>query len=230
MNKYRVTIVSAYHGNQEMTTKFMDNLKTKIGPNDRIILVSAGNETKIHWNYELPHKHIWIDENVSFSNSMNTGLAEAIQEEQEYICILGNDGFPEDANWLDKLIHTQKTYQASIVCPEPSLPDISVYERLKIGPIGEGVSEYRMFPAICWLMTEQTFLETGFFDERFKIGCYEDDDYVLRLRQAGGHIAVDHKVKLIHLLSQTFSKIPNSQQEYSNNRVRLEKKWEEIIK
>lgn len=225
MSKYRVTIVSAYVGNQEMTKQFMDNMLDKIGPEDRIILVSAGNEDKIAWRYEAPHIHLWLDKNESFSNSMNAGIKLALQEEQEYICVLGNDGFPIHSNWIEQLIETQITENVAILCPEPSRPHISAYDHLKIETVN-GISFYEMFPAICWFMPEHVVRTVGLFDEQFKLGCYEDNDYALRVRRWGGKIAVDHKVKLDHLLSQTFGKVDRPDLVMAENGRLFNKKWE----
>lgn len=224
MSKYRVTIVSAYVGNQEMTKAFMDNLVNKISSEDRIILVSAGNEEKIHWFYQAPHVHLWLDKNESFSNSMNAGIKLALQEEQDYIMVLGNDGFPVEKDWLDKLIETQLKEGLAITCPEPSRPPIDSYNHLKLRS-KDNITWYQMFPAICWLLTDHVVRTVGLFDEQFKLGCYEDNDYCMRVRLYGGPIAVDHNVKLDHLLSQTFGKVERPDLVMATNGELYYNKW-----
>jgi GT2 family glycosyltransferase len=46
-----------------------------------------------------------------------------------------------------------------------------------------------------------------YFDERFIIGCYEDNDYCKRVEDLGGKVYVNKEVKIRHLLSQTISKL-----------------------
>lgn len=225
--KYRVTIVSAYYGNRDMTQKFMDTLKDNISEQDRVILVSAGNEPntgEIVWNYPAHWDYLVLHKNIGFANSMNTGITKALEGEQDYICILGNDGFPTSKDWLDKLIETQVTEGTTITCPEPSRPSIDSYNHLKL-KARNNLTFYQMFPAICWLIPESAIRTVGLFDERFKLGCYEDNDYCMRVRRWGGTIVVDHKVKLDHLLSQTFGKLDRPDLIMAENGRLYNEKW-----
>lgn len=61
------------------------------------------------------------------------------------------------------------------------------------------------------------------FDEQFEVGCYEDDDYCKRVTNAGGHIVVDTRVKLKHLLSQTFGLFDQSKYMVENGKRFKEK-------
>jgi len=164
-------------------------------------------------------------ENKSFSNSMNTGLrwAKKLGGYDHYI-VIGNDGFPQTDGWVDTLIDCQMRWGASIVAPEPDNPHISVYDRHKIKKWDETTIEYRMFPAICWLIPAETLDIVGFFDESFGIGCYEDDDYVRRVKLYEGIVVVDHRVKLQHLLSQTFGQF-DTNKVMQENHQKFINKW-----
>lgn len=192
----RCSIITAYYKNEELTKDFLDNLVGKVGEEDEVIVVNAGSTPIEH---PLISRRIDLPENKSFSNSMNAGLKAA---KGDYLCVIGNDGFPTSENWLEELINALESTNATIVVPTPTKPDVSSYNRLQIGSIGI-YPEYKMFPAICYVMRRNILEEIGLFDERFEPGCYEDDDYCMRVKQKGGRIIRHPNIYIRHLLSQT---------------------------
>lgn len=224
---FRVTIVSAYHGNRDMTQKFMDRLNETITDKDRVILVSSGNEPntgEIVWSYPKHWDYIFTPVNIGFSHAMNLGIKKALETDTEYIMILGNDGFPLTQDWLDHLMDSSKEHKAMITCPEPTRPNIAVYNRLIFNRLSQRVTSYIMFPAICWLIRKADVELIGLFDEIFGVGTYEDDDYCKRVRDVGGLIIVDHSVKLDHKLSQTSGKF-DLNTIMAENQAKFEAKW-----
>lgn len=194
----RLTIISAYYKNIDMTKDFVDCIAKHKRPNYKFVLVNAGNKEKI----EHPCIDVMVDleQNQSFSNSMNTGLRYV---DSEYICILGNDTFPQTTGFFDLLIQKQQEIQSMIVCPENDNPTSEAYRHLKSHTDSDGNVYYKMFPAICWLMPASVLQEVGYFDERFKVGTYEDNDYCDRVRECGGTIVLDKRAMVHHKLSQT---------------------------
>ena len=55
------------------------------------------------------------------------------------------------------------------------------------------------------MLKREAFESVGLMDERFGIGCYEDFDYSLRLRQAGWKLKVAKDVFVRHQLHASFS-------------------------
>jgi len=191
----RVSIITAYYKNEAMTEDWLDNIKDKVGNDDEIIVVNAGSSPIGIHKYELPIVRQDLVKNESFSNSMNAGLKLA---EGDYVCIIGNDTFPVEKDWLDRLIAKQQETGAAIVAPVPDNPPLETYDRLKLQD-----GSYFMFPAICWLMPKSTIKNVGLFDEKYKVGTYEDNDFCDRVRNLGGKIIVDDRTHVHHLLSQT---------------------------
>lgn len=225
MTKYRLTVVSAYHGNQEMTQEFMTRLSEQLTDQDRVILVSSGNQAnvgEIVWQYPGHWEYVTLFENKGFSAAMNAGLEKV--EDTEYVCILGNDGFFHDPKWVDKLIKTQQETLAWIVAPQPTRPNITAYEHNKLNEVAPNVYRYSFFPAICWVMPYEVFQDIGFFDEQFGLGTYEDNDYIMRMNQLGGAIVCDYNVILEHRLSQTMGKFDVGSI-MSQNLEKYRKKW-----
>ncbi|MEA3366167.1 MAG: hypothetical protein U9Q79_11065, partial [Candidatus Hydrogenedentes bacterium] len=56
----------------------------------------------------------------------------------------------------------------------------------------------------CLLIREQTVQKVGRFDESFGIGNFEDDDYCLRMRQAGYRLRIAQDAFVFHYGSRTF--------------------------
>jgi GT2 family glycosyltransferase len=213
-----VTARTNHPGQDDLTLRFIDNIRDKLSSKDELIIVSAGEEI----DYD---EFITINllKNESFSNSMNAGIKAALQLRPEYVIVMGNDGFPTDANWIDNLIKAQKETDAAVVCPQPSRPVLSTYDGTKIGEL-KGYPLDRMFPAICWLLPIDTLRKTGYFDERFIGGTYEDNDYLTRVQLWGGTTIVNPEVFLIHELSQTVQHM-NVPKLMNENRERFFKKW-----
>lgn len=217
----RVSIVTAYYKNEAMTKDWLENIRDKVDPDDEVIVVNAGSDLIDVSVYGHNFIRVDLPMNRSFSNSMNAGLKEA---RGDYFCIIGNDGFPVDHNWLDKLIEAQARTGADIVSPEPTNPKLNTYNS-KIIKRTKEYWYYSMFPAICWFMPRYVVDSIGYFDEQFLIGCYEDDDYCRRVRNKGGDIIVVPGVMVRHLLSQTVGQHFNLGQIMSQNRKRYEDKW-----
>lgn len=189
-----ISIVSAYYKKEDMTKDFLDNL-AKVTPECEMILTNAGS-TPIEHSFIT--KRIDLEQNKSFANSMNAGLKEATGD---YICIVGNDVFPSEG-WLGNLVNLADKTGAWITAPLNDQTNLTQYANMRQF---DGHFECDMFPAVCWLISRECLDKVGLFDERFELGCYEDNDYARRVRQQGGKIVVDKLTTVIHLMSQTIS-------------------------
>lgn len=208
-----ISIVSAYYKNEQMTKDFLDNLMGKLPTDTEVILVNAGSQPITHL---LINKLINLKENKSFSNSMNNGIRHA---KGDYICVIGNDVFPDDPEWLDKLLVLAEKTKAFITSPVNDMSNLPMYKLEK----KEDYYEADMFPAVCWLMSRECLDKVGLFDEQFEVGTYEDDDYCKRVHEVGGKIVLS-PVSVRHLLSQTL-KLFDVGKVMADNRVKYENKW-----
>ncbi len=212
-----ISIVSAYVGLEDMTMDFLTNLINTTGEvkDLEVILVNAGSKPIEH---PIITKRVDLDHNESFSNSMNAGIKEATGD---LICVIGNDVFPKK-RWLTSLIETQKNYRGFITSPVNNQTKISNYKTVNLGT---GVYSAEFFPAVCWLITRKCIEEVGLFDERFKIGTYEDNDYAKRVREIGGSIIVDSNVIVKHLESQTLQTLCDVNNAMNENAKLFYEKW-----
>lgn len=85
----------------------------------------------------------------------------------------------------------------------------------------------RIFWGACFCLPRWVYEEIGELDEQFKIGYYEDDDYLMRLKQAGIFCKSNHKVKIYSPGSTTMDKIDKMKKRgiAENNKQRFIKKW-----
>jgi GT2 family glycosyltransferase len=129
---------------------------------------------------------------------MNAGIREA---SGDYVCVIGNDVFPE-ARWLDTILRIARQTKAYITSP---INDKTELKNYKLREIEKDVYEARFFPAVCWLIKRKCLDEVGLFDEEYAIGTYEDNDYIERMRIAEGKLVVTTKVCVKHLENQTLN-------------------------
>lgn len=93
---------------------------------------------------------------------------------------------------------------------------------------GGNLQDVDRLVGFCLLIQRELLQDVGLFDERFGIGCYEDDDYCLRARNAGYRAVIAKGAFVHHFGSQTFR---HSGVDFAanleKNRVKYEKKWTE---
>lgn len=203
----KISIVSAYYKNEEMTVDFLNNLTGTLPSDTEVILVNAGSKKIEH---PIITKRIDLPENKSFANSMNAGIIEATGD---YICVVGNDVFPE-IGWIRKLLKIAIEQDADITSPINDKTDMKNYILTKLE---NGIYEARFFPAVCWLISRCCINRVGLFDEAYLIGMYEDNDYIERLRLQKGKLIVTDKVVVKHLESQTLKLLGDIREIMNNN-------------
>lgn len=79
----------------------------------------------------------------------------------------------------------------------------------------------------CVLVPRTVWDEVGELDDSFAVGMFEDDDFSLRLRNAGYHILVAEDCFVHHFGNGSFAKLPSEQVLviFESNKKRFEDKW-----
>ena len=89
-----------------------------------------------------------------------------------------------------------------------------------------------MVPLFCVLVPRSAWDTVGELDEQFKEGMFEDDDYSLRLKQAGYRILAAEDCFIHHFGNGSFAKLPSEEslRIFEENRSRFENKWKQAWK
>lgn len=100
-------------------------------------------------------------------------------------------------------------------------------ERLAAVKWGEKL-EVPMAPLFCVLLTRELWDRLGELDTRFQVGMFEDDDFSLRIRQAGYRIVTAEDCFIHHFGNGSFGKLasPESLRIFERNRAAFEDKWQ----
>lgn len=79
----------------------------------------------------------------------------------------------------------------------------------------------------CVMIPASVWNKVGPLDEAYGIGMFEDDDYAMRVRQAGFEIACAEDVFIHHHLSATFDSLGEKEKfaTFDKNRKYFESKW-----
>lgn len=161
------------------------------------------------------------EQNKGFAAGINDGLKLA---DGEFLFILNND-IMVTPDWLNKLVEPLKNNpETGLIGPitNSSGNEQCVYfENLDKNNYIELTSEYtdsqkgelyytKRLAFFCVGMKRDVFDKVGFLDENFGIGWFEDDDYCLRVLDAGYKIAIAEDCFIYHHGSLSFSKGANS--------------------
>lgn len=187
---------------------------------------------------EDKYKLILNDNNKGFSAGNNVGLKAATGD---VFIILNNDTYVSPG-WLGSLISPLSIYpelglvgpvtnnignEAKINISYNNWSEMVVQtDKYKINNAGE---IYKMDCAafFCVAFTRDVFEKVGLMDENFGIGFFEDDDYCMRVKQAGWQIAAVEDAFVHHHLSASFNKLKSGMKErlFKENKAKYEEKW-----
>ncbi len=171
----------------------------------RLILVDNGSgaETKAYLE-ELNNRCalsaialIRNEENLGYIKAVNQGMRIS---DAPYVCLMNNDTIP-GIGWLEKLISFAEAHKdiglMNPLCDGHGDLTIDEYSG-RVGTNGDRYMEMNQCFGFCTLVKREVIDKTGYLDEAFGMGGYDDTDYSMRAFRAGYRCASVHSAYVYH--------------------------------
>ena len=213
-------------------------------PNFEVIVVDNGAQPDIveylqNCAREEPRLTIILNgKNLGFACANNIGIRAA--NNSEYVVLL-NDDTVVTRGWLGKLIRHLEDDSVGLIGPVTNWAGNEAKINVGYQTIKEmdefalrytrehsGKSfEIRMLAMYCIGMRKLLLDEIGLLDEQFGIGLFEDDDFSIRVQQAGYKLICAEDIFIHHWGRASFGKIDQGSynQLFEENRKKFEAKW-----
>lgn len=215
-----------------------------IYPNYEVIVVDNGSEQELieylraGAEREPRLKVILNGENLGFARANNIGIAAA--GDCEYVVLL-NDDTVVTRGWLATLVRHLQAPDIALVGPvtnfagneaqiELGYDDLEAMERCArryTRKHAGGSFEIPMLAMFCVGMRRAWLDRIGPLDERFGPGLFEDDDFSLRARRAGGRLVCAEDIFVHHWGKTSFGRMDQDRYDrlFAENRRKFEDKW-----
>lgn len=248
-----VSIIIVTFNNVEYTRFCIWSIYAKtIHPNFELIIVDNAstdgtreylNSLKEKWNNI---KIIINDKNLGFAAANNIGIKES---KGSYIIFLNNDTIVT-RGWISGLIKYLRGPEVGIVGPVTNsignearievsyknlIEELTYQNILEMGLFAKryssrnrGVSfDIPVLALYCAAIRREMIDKIGLLDERFSIGMFEDDDYCMRIRNAGFKVICAEDVFIHHFGGLSFFKLVPEEYHriFNENRKKYELKW-----
>lgn len=237
-------ILLSYNLPELLNNAIKSILNRSFYPNFELIIVdnkSSRDTVKVIKKYENDKrvKIIFNSKNYGFAKGNNIGLKQATGE---YLIVLNND-ILITPGWISRLLFHIQKHSIGLVGVITNAIGNEAKVELKYEPLDtfqfeKTVREYTSkkwgslmnlnnIAAFCWIESRETYKKIGGFDERYKVGMFEDDDYCHRINLANLSIQCAEDVFIHHYSMSSFKKL--SQEKYlkifNENKEKFEKKW-----
>lgn len=218
----RLTSVIILNWNcRELTERCVGMVKGTITSVCEIIVVDNGSseEGTKETLEKLGVKVIYNKENLGFAGGVNVGIRAASKESN--ICLMNADAEPQWL-WLEEMYNTVRANPNAGIIGSLGNQVASGWQRVGL------FKEDTVVPNLmgyCMLIMREVIDKIGLFDERYKIGCYEDNDIGMRAMMAGYQLMISAKSLVIHKAHQVSdkNKFDISEQEKINKDVFMNK-------
>lgn len=227
------SIIILSYNTKELTQLCIQSIRryTKRGSYEIIVVENASTDGSLNWLRGQPDLRLIINtENAGFPKGCNQGMKIAVGSE---ILLLNSDVIVTP-RWLEQL-RTALYSQAEVgavscvtnVCTNgqkidvPYGSDLAAMQDFADAYNHTEVARWQLsFKLIgfCFLFRREVYERIGGLDERFSPGNYEDDDYSLRIRQAGWKLLICRDTFIHHFGRSSFVKAKNKEM-YESKRL-----------
>ncbi len=240
----KVSIITLSYNKKHFTEDFLASyFDRSFYPNtDLIIIDNASDAETVDFLKNVQEKNfanvdiVFNEKNLGFSGGNNLGMKKAIGE---YVILINNDT-KVTPGWISRLVFHVNQQNTGLVGPvtnnigNESKISIS-YNQKSQSEIEEKALIYTSthwghkleldrIAAFCWILSKKTYEKIGGFDERFFPAYYEDDDYCMRIKNAGYKIYCADDVFIHHFENGSVGKNENKKLLIASKK-KFDEKW-----
>lgn len=240
-----VSILIVTYNSAEFVVPCMDAIRDCTAyPAWEAIVVDNGSSDETP---ELLRKYAAADRRIQIEClAKNTGFAAgnnraARKARGEYLILLNIDTMVT-SGWIERMLrHIRRDPSIGIICPVTNFAGNEIKINFDYSGAGQmqdfalqvareqqgRVLDIDVAPLYCALIPRKVWNEAGELDEGFGLGMYEDDDFCMRVREAGYRVTAAEDCFVHHFGQGSFSKLPSAEYQtiFDSNRKRFEDKW-----
>jgi GT2 family glycosyltransferase len=204
-------IILSYNGMAETIACIDSLLEDTVFPISIVVVDNASTPAAIRERF--PDIHLLeLPENRGWAGGNNAGIASALRDGAEFICLLNNDTIvPRGA--IARLTHTARRFRPCLL--HPAIDFMDPAEGVQLDPRCAEESGCRPLPedpdvfelnfayGACLMIPTKVFQCVGLFDERFFLQM-EETDFWMRAQKIGIRSLCDTGTRIIHAESQSF--------------------------
>ena len=241
----QISVVVVTYNNIELTRACLASLASSspLEPLEIVVVDNASSDGTPAmlkaWQTQGPWRKLVLNaENRGFAAANNQGLSLCTGG---YLCLLNNDTYTT-SGWASTLKRfLQQHPDVGLAGPvtnnigneariDIQYADMTEMARQAFQYTTRHIGQLLNLKAaafFCVMLTRSTFEKVGNLDEAYGLGFFEDDDYCMRVRQAGLRVVCVEDVFVHHHLSASFDKLPSKTRRdlMAKNKALYESKW-----
>ena len=241
----RVSIVIVTHNGLVFTRLCLETLlgAQTASEFEVVVVDNASNDGTVEYLLDLRERdrRVRVERNpinAGFGEATNLGVAVSAGE---IVVLLNNDTVPA-ADWLDRLVDHLQDPAIGIVGAVTNRAGNEAEIEVTYRTYGEfrqcaadyarahagDVFDIRTVIMFCAALRRETWQRVGPLDERFEIGLFEDDDFSMRVRDAGLRTVCAEDVFVHHMGQASIGRLAATGDYgrlFDRNRSRWEGKW-----
>lgn len=236
-----VSIIVPAHNQLAYCTQCIDSIIANTDHPYRLILVDNGSTDGVAEYFDSIKGAVVVhhERNLGYPAGINSGLRHA----EGHVLLLNSDTIVP-RQWLSRLVATLGSApriglvgpMSNYVSGPQHIPGLTLTSTAEIDAFadslagrGTGLIDVERVVGFCMLIREEAYRAVGEMDESFGIGNFEDDDYCLRVRQAGYRVCIAPDCFVFHYGSRTFQGLGFDDASFQNliaaNQQTFERKW-----
>lgn len=218
-------------------------------PDYEVVVVDNGSDAEVvsflrqFAARDARFKLVEAESNLGFARANNVGIAH-ISPDSKYVVLLNNDTVVTQG-WLGSLVQRLQDPAIGLVGPVTWPAGTANEAAIEVPYRGDDMGAMQAFASrirrdnsgssfdipmlafYCVAARRSLFDAVGPLDENFGIGMFEDDDYSIRVRNAGFRVVCARDVFIHHVGRSSFGKLEDAvyRNLFEKNRAYYEGKW-----